>query len=287
MADTTAPAPNPNALDVTGSAELASSWLLENDWRELQAGAQQAAAAAAGGHGAGADDDDDDDDDGDGDGDGGGGAPREPPAPAQGRHAGLRVRRRRGRDVLLPYRFVDRDGASSDRGAAERSLGDVWTHCVPEADPGYWLVPLQMGDLDDVWWKILEPHLIQKKFGSAVVLQTLAPKSGARGAGAARRRPSRAPAFDELEARAAEAARARAHAGPRYGGARAAAPDAASAVPEWHEKHADFRVKKTVDAPPAKPPGGLFAAHAQKRVKFDVERRTDDRASEWSPLDAK
>ena len=40
--------------------------------------------------------------------------------------------------------------ASSDRGAAERSLGDVWTHCVPEADPGYWLVPLQMGDLDDV-----------------------------------------------------------------------------------------------------------------------------------------
>lgn len=63
--------------------------------------------------------------------------------------------------------------------------------------------------------------------------------------------------------------------------------DPAVLQPEWHEKHADFRVKKTVDAPPAKPPGGLFAAHAQKRVKFDVERRTDDRASEWSPLDAK
>ncbi|KAH8048460.1 hypothetical protein JL722_12512 [Aureococcus anophagefferens] len=202
MADTTAPAPNPNvelltaifphipenalrqALDVTGSAELASSWLLENDWRELQAGAQQAAAAAAGGHGAGADDDDDDDDDGDGDGDGDDAGAEEPPAaPAQGRHAGLRVRRRRGRDVLL------------------------------------------------VWWKILEPHLIQKKFGSAVVLQTLAPKSGAlRGAGAA--------------------------------------------APEWHEKHADFRVKKTVDAPPAKPPGGLRRRSAKREVRVERARTT-------------
>ena len=199
MAETTAPAPNPNvelltaifphipenalrqALDVTGSAELASSWLLENDWRELQAGAQQAAAAAAGGHGAGADDDDDDDDDGDGDGDGdgddGAGAV-EPPAKRQrkvvtqasGSAAAEGAKSfwcafdetcvHKGHLQLMNLRpkslghsriaLWTETAASSDRGAAERSLGDVWTHCVPEADPGYWLVPLQMGDLDDV-----------------------------------------------------------------------------------------------------------------------------------------
>ena len=197
MAETTAPAPNPNvelltaifphipenalrqALDVTGSAELASSWLLENDWRELQAGAQQAAAAAAaGGHGAGADDDDDDDDDGDGDGDDGAARAEEPPAKRQRKvvtqasgsaaaegatsfwcafdetcvHKGhLQLMNLRPKSLgHSRIALWTETAASSDRGAAERSLGDVWTHCVPEADPGYWLVPLQMGDLDDV-----------------------------------------------------------------------------------------------------------------------------------------
>ena len=213
MAETTAPAPNPNvelltaifphipenalrqALDVTGSAELASSWLLENDWRELQAGAQQAAAAAAGGHGAGADDDDDDDDDGDGDGDDGDGAARaeEPPAKRQRKvvtqasgsaaaegatsfwcafdetcvHKGhLQLMNLRPKSLgHSRIALWTETAASSDRGAAERSLGDVWTHCVPEADPGYWLVPLQMGDLDDVSGRAPEraPFLSSKR----------------------------------------------------------------------------------------------------------------------------
>ena len=50
---------------------------------------------------------------------------------------------------------------------AALALGDVWAHCLP-SEPGYWLVPLALGDLDDVWWKILEPHLCQRKFGDAV-----------------------------------------------------------------------------------------------------------------------
>ena len=181
------------SVEITGSVELASSWLLENDWRELQAGAQAAAAggggAGAGGGGGGEDDDDEDDDededDDDDDDDGG----EEDAGGPRGRDGGAPPAKRQRKTVTQGSGSAAVEGATSfwcafddtivhkghlqlmnlrpkslghsrialstetmstcDADAAAEALGDVWTHCSPKADPGYWLVPLQLGDLDD------------------------------------------------------------------------------------------------------------------------------------------
>jgi len=71
------------------------------------------------------------------------------------------------------------DAAVVPKHRAEAAVADVWSD-VSADRPGYWLVPVLAADVDDVWWKILEPHLLRNCFADVLVFQTVAPlKSGA------------------------------------------------------------------------------------------------------------
>lgn len=222
------------AVEIMGSADAASGWLLENDWRELMPAQQLAGAAAVMPAAVQHQDDDDDDEDDDDE-----GFPGLTPLP---RHAddepaskkrkvvtqdsgsaaiegadsywcafddttvhkghlqlmNVRPKSLNHARIVLSTRSRKTDGLA----AATRALGDVWAHCLPDKEPGYWLVPVMLHDVDDVWWQILEPHLLKKCFGDVLVFQTLTSgKAPAPGIPATKEsRP--APRFDELEERA-------------------------------------------------------------------------------------
>lgn len=216
------------AVEITGSANAASAWLLENDWRELVE-SQQAGMALVLGSGEHNDEHDDESDGSDAESEGGQASSRRPPAEAepQPKRARKLVTQEGGSPAVegapsfwcgFDTTTVHKDhlqlmnlrpqslGHSrialtthtpqeTSREAAERALADVWAHCVPTADPGYWLVPVAFNDLDDVWWSILGPHLLQKLFGQVVVLETL-PIAG-----------RETPRFDELDDRSANGRR--------------------------------------------------------------------------------
>ncbi|KAH8068516.1 hypothetical protein JL721_6661 [Aureococcus anophagefferens] len=270
MADTTAPAPNPNVELLTAIFPTSRERPAPGARRDGVRGArellapgerlarapgrrQQAAAAAAGGHGAGADDDDDDDDDGDGDGGGDDGA-----APSRPRSASAR-RSRPSRRALARAGAVVARAAFDELEARAAEAAQAQAHAGP-------------------------------RYGGARAPAAAAPSSRrvvVLSSGAARLRvgeflgalfPTKCPSTS-----AASSPRRRRPAGRST--RRQRPPADAVLQPEWHEKHADFRVKKTVDAPPAKPPGGLFAAHAQKRQVRD--RAAHGRPPSSGALDAK
>jgi len=100
--------------------------------------------------------------------------------------------------------------ASTGRAEAESALADVWSDLGPK--PGYWLVPLLAGDLDDAWWKVLAPHVNRRCFGDVLIFQTIPatassaaslppPESDDSARAALSRATHRLPRFDDLEER--------------------------------------------------------------------------------------
>lgn len=215
------------AMEITGSANAASDWLLEHDWRELMA--SQHLGELDG-------DEDEEEEDSESDSEA---APLTLGEPAHKRARKLVTQEsgsppvegadsfwcafdsttvHKGHLQLLNLRprtlghsriaLSTRNASSESRADAERALADVWTHCLAP-EPGYWLVPVALGDLDDVWWKLLEPLLLRRALGSVVVIETLPNNRDSRVANNTQTNcshgedfsPTR-PRFDELEHRA-------------------------------------------------------------------------------------
>ena len=201
------------ALEITGSAEAASEWFLENDWRELETQRFTPAEELL----LGGDDDDDEDEEDDDDLLAAEGAAlaaavannqrqnnrnrdrqeqppakkrktvRQEPLPPDGAtsfwatfdatvahksHLQLMNLRPRtlGHSRIVLSRLQPK---TTSRSEAETQLADVWSHLPSQ--PGYWLVPILANDVDDVWWKILEPHLLRNCFSDVLIFQTVAP----------------------------------------------------------------------------------------------------------------
>lgn len=182
------------ALEITGSADAASDWLLEFDWRELMIQEQSLLAATNTTNVAAAAQADDEDEVEDEEEQAAVPPPKrarkvvsQSPQPSDEsesfwcsfdstlvRKGHLQLMNLRPR-TLSHSRIVlwTRNSQNETEASAKVALSDVWAHCLPPKDPGYWLIPLSLEDLDDVWWKLLEPLLLKKCLTEVAVIQTL------------------------------------------------------------------------------------------------------------------
>ena len=295
-------------LEIGGSADMAATLLLENDWRTFQ----NAPAGPALPPPPQGDDDEDDDDDEE--------EPAAPPAPPA---EPARKRRKvttedkppSSGDAAYDCLFDDVRTQKSHlqlmnlgpKKLAHTRVALLHSGATGPYDGcgGYWLVPLSLQDLDETWWKILAPHLERKALGRAVEFRSLPEGPNLPDV-----------AFDDLEA--AQTRRAIRPRALRRAGAPAesaatvvalVAPCAldattkvgqylaqlfpgkcplhfcelAEGVPEskiltkdWHESHATQRVSRMQEEVVKKP--SLLAPVAAKKYRYDVETKS---GSDW------